>query len=531
MAHFVGRGGASHFLRTGEQPAATKPGNKGKNPTIEKYVADWKEKYESQLRAPSPEPSPTRGPSPAPTPTPRSLQETTTPTPSPSREPTPIPTPTPSMQLHETVAQNTQPIVEEDEPDNTLQRRLAKSDTPLQPPAGTPLYSGEDKKEDDEDTKRIKEDFAYVKKEQEHLQKMFKLAGVGADKEQQPREFVYQVGEDVIKSPQEWAGYVDKMTKEVYESNLSSEDRAQYLSALSSYEKSRERVAEAYNKAEERIDQARIFEILGHALAKLAAGWYGLKHGIDMSGVQFQLSDWSGDYKRIAKRLDREMDSIEGKEKITRAEFKEQERAAEKAAADEERRHTRAYYTEKSDFEARESKRVTAANRILREGRRDVANLYIERGRNLRRLEREAQSTDNKTRQGAINSLKLQESQLKAQISQAEKDKDNLNKAFKAKKMEDKEFYLRKVSDITREKIEDISGRGFWNLEDTDDILVLEDVKITALKDLYRQLSDIQGRIRTGYEGGDITQSASSIDAEIEAVEAEIKKKEQELGR
>lgn len=523
MAHFVGHGNAKEFLITGTEPPATAPGNEGDNPDLDTYIKDWKEKYDSQRMAPSPEPKKltdiTAAPEPKPTPTPKSLVGTVSPTPTPTMEASPMPTPSP--RIDEVISKN---ITPEDEPDNTLQRRLAQtsSDEPLQPPAGTPMHDEDKQKQKDKEGDKS---FEYATKKQENRDRLYQLANLGQDQEAQPKEFVYKLGEDIIKSPQEFNSYVDKMTKEVYESNLSADDRAQYLSALASYEKSREKVNEAYNKAEERIDQARVFEILGHALAKIAAGWYGLKHGIDMSGVQFKLSDWSGDYKRIARRLDREVDSIEGKEKLTRAGFKDQERAAEKAVSDAERRETRAYYTEKSDFEGRESKRVTSANRWLREQRRNLATDLIEFDRNNKKAAKDAETADNKQRQGKINSLKTQKTQLNKEIATLNTDINNLGKAQKAGKMGDVEFYLGKVLEMKPEDIREISGRGVFNLSDMDDIQPLIDAKKLQVQEKQRSLDDSIQTIMNLYEGGDLPESQNEIDAELE----QIRKRRQEL--
>lgn len=53
MVHFLGSGAAKQYVKTGKDPAATKPGNKWGNPTMEKYLSKWDKVYESAEPDPS----------------------------------------------------------------------------------------------------------------------------------------------------------------------------------------------------------------------------------------------------------------------------------------------------------------------------------------------------------------------------------------------------------------------------------------------------------------------------------------------
>ncbi len=470
---------------------------------------------------------------------PKSFQETVTPTPQPTPPATvqdtihraPLPTgndvkpaqPTPMANLQGTIDNNTKPIAKEDETDNTLNRTLSKSgtvagklgelpkgpdETPPPPPETDPVF-----KKADEDHDRYME--------------MFKQAGIGLDSDAEPRDFEYKIGERIVKSPEEFNDYVDDMTKDVYNANLTSKDRSEYLGALTTYENARKKVTDAYNRSEKQLETAQMIEILGQALAQLAAGWYGLKHGVDMSGVQFKLSDWSDNYRRIAKKLDREVETIEGREKITRQEFKDKERAAEKAAAAAEKRATRAYYTEKSDFESRESRRVSQENRLKAESRRLMVTSVVEQNRNAARDVKNAEKADNKQRQSLISSYKLKKAEAERRVKDLTRDIDNLNKAFKAGKEADIEFYLSKVLELDKETIRDISGSGWFNLEDKQDIQPLIDARKLQLETEQGIIDDAYEKIISYTEGGALPAAAGDIEAQLEEnlrKQAELKK-------
>lgn len=79
----------------------------------------------------------------------------------------------------------------------------------------------------------------------------------------------------------------------------------------------------AKNKASE-IESAELAEKLGHALSKMFAAMYGLRKGIDMSGVKFDKTDWDRRMNTAMSFIDEELSAA----KAGRA-------AAEKAAGEE----------------------------------------------------------------------------------------------------------------------------------------------------------------------------------------------------
>lgn len=441
MAHFVGRSAALNYIKTGKEPEATKPGNKGKNPTLAEYITDWSSKYESQRMAPSPSPTPSTSS--------RKLTDTVA---SPSREPTPQPSPTRAPKIDEAIDRGLS-LTQEDEPDNTLQRRLAAEE---RQPASAPEFAYTPPKSEKEE---------FIEKDQEFLQNLYKKYGVEQGAEIEPREFA--------ESTEDFVDRLDTMTKDVYSSEFSEEDKKEFSDAVEGFEKSRDAVIKAYEEGVRRTEIAEVVELLGQAVAQIAAGWYGLKHGIDMSGVKFKPRDWSGNYSRLAKRLETGLGEIDRKERTTRSEFKEKESQARRAAEDVERRETRAYYTDKSDFESRESRRVSQFNRQLGETRRNLANSVVEYNRNLNRAVQEAKTADNKQRQQQVNALNKQLQMQEKDLKQIEEAQKNFKKAYEAKDMDKMESALLSIPGYTQEMAEELSGRGMFNLQERDEVLKL----------------------------------------------------------
>ena len=61
----------------------------------------------------------------------------------------------------------------------------------------------------------------------------------------------------------------------------------------------------------DKADWMNLAERLGHAFVQLGSGMYGMKHGVDMSGVRFDKNNW-GDYlDKQLKILDTEMGQLE----------------------------------------------------------------------------------------------------------------------------------------------------------------------------------------------------------------------------
>jgi len=96
---------------------------------------------------------------------------------------------------------------------------------------------------------------------------------------------------------------------------------------------------EARQNAQTRTEWAQLAEKVGHALTQIGAGMYGLKHGVDMSGVKFDKTDWASVLDKRLKILDTEMGQLErelgrevAQEETLRLEEREDKQRAEDKA-------------------------------------------------------------------------------------------------------------------------------------------------------------------------------------------------------
>lgn len=77
----------------------------------------------------------------------------------------------------------------------------------------------------------------------------------------------------------------------------------------------RKQVYSTYKKAKDRTQMAEVFETFGNALVMLGAGMYGLKTGVDMSGVQFNKSNWEAKMANNLSEMKTRLADIEGQRK------------------------------------------------------------------------------------------------------------------------------------------------------------------------------------------------------------------------
>jgi hypothetical protein len=108
---------------------------------------------------------------------------------------------------------------------------------------------------------------------------------------------------------------------------------------------------ERYASDKETVNWARAAETIGQALTQLAAGWYGLKTGYDLSGLKFSKADWQSDLDRLLKEYDGEVSLEYKKRQAVESNLERAETSKQREAERERDRLTRGF--EKED-EARQ---------------------------------------------------------------------------------------------------------------------------------------------------------------------------------
>ncbi|NIM44026.1 MAG: hypothetical protein GTO54_00045 [Nitrososphaeria archaeon] len=343
-----------------------------------------------------------------------------------------------------------------------------------------------------DDTKSDARKFA--EEREKDREALFREAGIEFDETTTPERYKETVDQFNTR--------VEGMMQDVRDSHLTAKDKKEFGDAIAKYDEARQKISDAYDKGVKRTEMAEIIEIFGKALGQLAVGWYGLKHGVDMSGVKFELSDWSGRYKRLAGKLERGLDRVEKSEKQTRADYRAREEQADKLARQKGEREERAFYTEKSDHEAREARRVATAEGKQREARRYLANDLIEFHRNLEKDAKAAKTAKGKKSDQVLKGLQEQRRKLTEDIRVLKDATDNLSRAVEAGDQEEAARYGREAG-MTNEQIKAFKdGKpGSWGwFEDKTVLTDYMDKKQKLYKHKLRLLNDKSKEIQEHLE-------------------------------
>lgn len=160
-------------------------------------------------------------------------------------------------------------------------------------------------------------------------------------------------------------------------SEMPTERRKYFEGELGKLQNEVTKLQTTYKEKLERTEWFEVADIIGQGLAKIGTAMYGMKHGVDMSGIQFNARDWSKDYDRLQKELDTATARVD--EKMTRLQKEkdyEQEKADKSTAVGREA----AMSTIKENWNRLKERRA-ARNEIIMQGMgADFKKLAEERG-------------------------------------------------------------------------------------------------------------------------------------------------------
>lgn len=133
---------------------------------------------------------------------------------------------------------------------------------------------------------------------------------------------------------------------------LPEDVKSTYQNKISDYERRIERAERLYNEREDRLNWAQTAQLLGNALTQLAAGYYGLKTGYDMSGVKFSQVDWEKKLDRTFDQYDRDTNRFVKQKESTESDFsRAQEKQAERAQ--QEKKDLQSKYEKEDEYQQR----------------------------------------------------------------------------------------------------------------------------------------------------------------------------------
>ncbi|MEM4733289.1 MAG: hypothetical protein QXD70_02040 [Candidatus Bathyarchaeia archaeon] len=293
---------------------------------------------------------------------------------------------------------------EKDEPRVPLRRQ----DTP--PPAQKESPKSETPKQDTEVTvsKEIKDVFGYQPQKESASQYLTRISDL-------QKELLQGIKYDLPNKEREM---IDSARKTLT-ANL-AQIQKEFKQAL------KDAKTEAQRK-EEAARWGQAVESVGQGLAKIAAGIYGLKHGVDASsGVQFNKTDWQAEFDRILREVEQRR-----KEAMDVATMQLEEQEANRKRIDEYEK--RRYEDLREEAKTKYGAHAQELNRLY-----DITSDI--RQRNMaaenRAREFEAEAKLKKALAEEANELKRQlgEARLEAQKLKDEKKKDDTKEKELAKK-------------------------------------------------------------------------------------------------
>lgn len=208
---------------------------------------------------------------------------------------------------------------------------------------------------------------------------------------------------------------VDKNAPGGVEGQLDAREKA----ITDDWKRQKQALTDTFNAAKDRIGWSEALTLLSTGIARLGAGLYGMRTGVDVSGIKFDYYDWSKDYSRLIDEFNVKLNTAEkgaeselGQVARQRSDFRDvRDRLA---AAQSERSRVEAQVGESNARMAQDAN--MAKTRMEFEygelGRQIDANLKMANGRNVLDAAREdykVQSADYMKRRdaysGAIQTL------------------------------------------------------------------------------------------------------------------------------
>ncbi len=158
-----------------------------------------------------------------------------------------------------------------------------------------------------------------------------KIPGKEEAKERQKDKQIIPPSPPKIKKPEDFDTMITKI--EALTSDLSAEDKKAFNKRKQEIQIARDNAIKQYKEDKDINKWLGIAETLGHALLQLGAGAYGMKHGVDMSGLKFNKTNWEKQIDMAREDLDRKLRIAKEEE---RGVEKEQEQLTQKLKEDTE---------------------------------------------------------------------------------------------------------------------------------------------------------------------------------------------------
>lgn len=118
-----------------------------------------------------------------------------------------------------------------------------------------------------------------------------------------------------IQQPQDFESAMQQINQVT--AGLSPEQRKEIDQRKQQIESAKQAALKQFQETKDQNQWLQVAESLGQALTQLGAGIYGLKHNVDMSGIQFNKNDWSRNLDQAQRELDSKLGLAAAEERET----------------------------------------------------------------------------------------------------------------------------------------------------------------------------------------------------------------------
>lgn len=183
------------------------------------------------------------------------------------------------------------------------------------------------------------------------------------------------------------------------EQGLSEEDKKRYQDLLDAtrnqtqdmmdrLETVRKSVLDDQAKQDTYLAVGEALELLGHNITRLFAANYGMRKGVDMSGLRFDRYDWSAAQQRYDKRFESALSKVDAQLQATTKAGREAEAAVVKAQTEAEKRLSISAEKEREratsllrDYQAQQSAERRTAAQLQQQDIQHQEKMQLERAR------------------------------------------------------------------------------------------------------------------------------------------------------
>lgn len=230
------------------------------------------------------------------------------------------------------------------------------------------------------------------------------------------------------KSPEDFETMMQRVAG--ISANLPPEQKKEIEDRKAKIEEAKEAAKKQFVEDKDTNRWMQVAETLGQALVQLGAGAYGLKHNVDLSGIQFNKADWAQNIEQAERELDRELGLL----KEERAEVEREQTQLERRLAEDANFRKRAILQNFMETQRFQRQQQLQAERLASQAKRAKGRGGRGGGARNKEAERQARNQFNnelkreqkklETMEAALNEAEAARAGEKTTISKGKRRED-----------------------------------------------------------------------------------------------------------